>query len=220
MYHYMITISYDGSSWSGWQTQGRHVCLKPNTIQDNIELALAGIFGEPVRICGSGRTDAGVHALAQTADFFCRKQINTKNFIKEINASLHETIRIISVKEVPKEFHSRKSAVSKTYAYFVSLSEKPDVFLAKYLYNPYLPPVSLAENSAEEPDIKKMLDAAKILCGTHDFSAFTTDKSEKSHVRTVMDISIDTKTLSSGCKYLKMQRPELLWIKGAIFQIL
>ena len=74
MYHYMITISYDGSSWSGWQTQGRHVCLKPNTIQDNIELALAGIFGEPVRICGSGRTDAGVHALAQTADFFCKKK--------------------------------------------------------------------------------------------------------------------------------------------------
>ena len=205
MYHYIITISYDGSSWSGWQTQGRHVCLKPNTIQDNIELALAGIFGEPVRICGSGRTDAGVHALAQTADFFCKKQIKSKNFLSEINSALPETIRITSVRDVPEKFHSRKSAVSKTYAYFVSLSEKPDVFLAKYLYNPYLPPVSLAENSAEEPDIKKMLDAAKILCGTHDFSAFTTDKTEKSHVRTIMDISIDTETLSSGCKYLKMQ---------------
>lgn len=206
MHHYMITVSYDGSSWEGWQTHGRNTSLKPVTIQDNIELSLSRLLGSRVKISGSGRTDAGVHALAQTADFFCSDKLDSRRFAKEINKLLPETIKITSVREVPAEFHSRKSAVSKTYAYFVSLSGKPDVFYSRYLYNPCQPPLSLGEGSFCEPDVKKMYSAAKLLSGTHDFKAFTTDKTPgKSYVRTITDISIQTNSFSSGCRYMKMQ---------------
>lgn len=89
------------------------------------------------------------------------------------------------------DFHSRKSALSKTYSYFVSLSDKPDVFYHRFVYTPCMPPLNVKPNMCSSPDIEFMKKCSRIFIGKHDFSAFTTDKSpDKSHVRTISDINI------------------------------
>lgn len=126
MNHYLITIQYDGSAHRGWQ----RLANEPDTVQGILENALSAYFKESIRITGSGRTDAGVHALRQYADFFCRASLNIQDtqFLTDFNKALPSDIRVTSIRPVSAGFHSRKSAVSKTYTYYTMLSGKPDVF--------------------------------------------------------------------------------------------
>lgn len=196
MNHYLITIQYDGTTHAGWQ----RLADNPNTIQQILESALSKLFSETIRITGSGRTDAGVHALCQCADFYCKKDLPydmLNQFPAAINSLLPDSIAVTSITPVSNSFHSRKSCVQKTYAYCTSLHLKPDIFARKYLYCPADPPLKLTHSPVF--DYEAMQTAAGLLCGEHDFHAFTSDKSpDKSFVRTLENISIYEKDLSGG----------------------
>lgn len=188
MNNYLITIQYDGLAHKGWQ----RLADTDNTVQAVIESALSSITKSDIRITGSGRTDAGVSAYAQCANFTCNAEIN-ETHLHDINLLLPDTIRITSICKVPSSFHSRKSCKSKTYMYRIALTSKPDVFMAKYLYNPVNAPLSLSYNCMDNIniDLDAMRNAADILTGTMDYSAFTSDKSpDKSKIRTITDIDI------------------------------
>lgn len=162
MFHYMFTISYDGSSFNGWQLQPDNPLI---TIQGLLNYELSKFTGEDINIRASGRTDSGVHATCQTADFFCNKNLDLKNFPKEINRKLCDSVRITSICRVRDDFHSRKSALSKTYSYFVSLSDKPDVFFRRFVYTPCMPPLNVKPNMCSSPDIEFMKKCSRIFIG-------------------------------------------------------
>ena len=175
MKNYKITIQYDGTGYNGWQRQGN----TKNTIQERFESVLSKMCGSDVEVFASGRTDAGVHAMAQTANFKCKTDLKNEEIRAYLNRYLPEDILVTSICEVPERFHSRLNAVSKTYVYSIA-TEKPDVFMRKYVYR--------TEN---KPDIVKMESAAEKLLGTHDFKGFSSlRKTKKSTVRTINFIEI------------------------------
>ena len=174
MKNYKITLAYDGSRYSGWQRLGKGEL----TIQGVLEEALREMIGEKVEIHGSGRTDAGVHAGGQVANFKCEKTIEPA-FRETLNQKLPEDIRVLRVEKVSGTFHSRYSAKAKQYKYYVDTNEKADVFRRKYTCQ-----------YPEKLDLGIMKQAAEYFCGTHDFSGFTDDKSEKDKVRTIYWIEI------------------------------
>ena len=181
MKNYKLTLAYDGSRYKGWQRLGAGEL----TIQDTVEDAMKKVMFSPVRIQGSGRTDAGVHARGQVANakvqFQKGRELSIGELQKKLNQILPEDIRVLNVEEVPAEFHARYSAVGKTYSFYVDTKEKPDVFRRKYYYHfPW------------ELDLRKMRKAAKYLEGSCDFSAFTDDKiEEKDKVRNIRSIHIE-----------------------------
>ena len=151
-----ITLSYDGTEYHGWQVQPGLA-----TIQAALESVLAEIEGAPVRVHGSGRTDAGVHALAQVAAFSINNPIPVLNLTKAMNRLLPRDIRVLESVEVHLEFHPRFDAVAKTYEYRVFRREICLPFERRYVHHyPY--PL----------DELKLAEAAPIFEGEHDFSAF------------------------------------------------
>ena len=175
MKNYKIQVQYDGTRYNGWQRQGN----TSNTIQQRFENVLLEMCGAKVEIFASGRTDAGVHALCQTANFKCTVDLTAKEIKDYLNHYLPKDILVTSVEEAPDRFHSRLNAVSKTYEYRIS-TEKPDVFIRKYVYDCNL-----------KPDVERMKQAACILVGTHDFKGFSSlGKTKKSTVRTINNIDI------------------------------
>ena len=176
MKNYKIILQYDGSRYKGWQTQKN----TDMTIQGKLEAVLERMAGHPVEIHGSGRTDAGVHALAQTADFKLEEHFNKEEIFTYLKEYLPEDIRVLEIEEVPLRFHSRYHAVKKTYRYTIWNAPKADVFLRKWV-----------EVIPEELDLAKMREASKLLIGTHDFLAFCGNrKMKKSTVRNIMAITI------------------------------
>ncbi len=170
-----ILVSYDGTEYHGWQVQPGL-----RTIQSTIEAALAGLEGAPVHVEGSGRTDAGVHALAVCAAFNLANPIPTDNLRRALNRLLPPDIRILEAAERAATFHPRFDAVSKTYEYRIWREEVCPPFLQRYVhYHPY--PL----------DEASMCAAAERFTGTHDFTAFaSTDESDalgKSKVRTIFE---------------------------------
>ncbi len=166
-----LTICYEGSDFSGWQVQ-------PNqrTIQAEIERALLEIEEKPVRIQGSGRTDAGVHALGQVASFKLENRIPLKNLQKALNRRLPPAIRILDVVEVGPEFHARHSAVAKTYEYRWRRDEVCPPFERRFVWHhPY--PL----------DEAAMIRAAPLFEGEHDFRSMATNNGADllSTVRTI-----------------------------------
>lgn len=174
MNHYLITIQYDGSAHRGWQ----RLANESDTVQGILENALSAYFKESIRITGSGRTDAGVHALHQYADFFCRASLNIQDtqFLTDFNNTLPSDIRVTGIRPVSAKFHSRKSAVGKIYTYYTVLSDKPDVFSRNYAYCPADTPFRLKNAELPPLSYSEMRTAADALCGTHDFTSFTSDK--------------------------------------------
>jgi len=151
-----LTIAYDGHDFAGWQIQPDR-----NTIQGTLVSVIEHITGEKTLPQGSGRTDAGVHALCQVATVEIRSPIPPLNFRKALNDILPSAIRVLAAEEVPAEFHARRSAVAKTYEYRVLRTEICPPFLARYVcHHPY----SLDES--------KMKDAAAVVAGEHDFTSF------------------------------------------------
>lgn len=178
MRNFMLTLSYDGSRYHGWQRQGN----TENTIQQRLESALSRVLSQPVEISGSGRTDAGAHAKMQVASFKADTALTADEILAGLRALLPEDIAAHSLTDAPPRFHARLSCTGKTYVYRVQNSPVPNVFERKYMYR-----------IDEELDLEKMRSAAKLLLGEHDFSAFCSNKRmKKSAVRRVDEIRIDS----------------------------
>ena len=176
MQNYKITLQYDGTRYNGWQRQGN----TENTIQGKLNEIIGRYLGEEIDIAGSGRTDAGVHAYGQVANFKTKKCLDLDKFLVDINAYLPMDIRIVKAEYADERFHARLSAVSKTYEYVIDNGLVADVFARKYSYR-----------VEEILDVEKMRTAAAFLIGTHDYRSFCGNKKfKKSSVRTVSDISI------------------------------
>ncbi len=172
-----VILQYEGTRYQGWQRQES----TGNTIQGKLEALLTKMCGRKVEVDGSGRTDAGVHAFGQVANFHIETEQATEEIMDYMNTYLPEDIAVISIEEVPERFHSRLNAKGKTYQYRVLNSRIPHIFDRRYVYE--LP---------EELDVEAMREAAQLLCGTHDYRAFTSNKrSKKSTVRTVDSIEIE-----------------------------
>lgn len=175
MKNYKITVQYDGTRYNGWQRQGN----TQNTIQERFENVLSKMCGKNIEIFASGRTDAGVHAEAQIANFKCDTELSAEEIKKYLNQYLPQDIRVTAIEQVDERFHSRLNAVSKTYEYKIA-TRKPDVFIRKFVYF-----------AGDVPDIEKMRFSAKQIVGTHDFKGFSSvGRTKKSTVRTINYIEI------------------------------
>jgi tRNA pseudouridine38-40 synthase len=158
-----LILSYDGADLAGWQVQpGR------TTVQGALASAIGRLSGENVLPQGSGRTDAGVHALAQVASFTTASTIPTENWIKALNDILPPSIRVLEVTETAPEFHARKSARAKTYRYRIHRGAICPPFLARYVWHYPYP----LEESA-------MVAAARVVVGEHDFTSFAAVDAER-----------------------------------------
>jgi tRNA pseudouridine38-40 synthase len=151
-----LTLSYDGSEFAGWQVQPAR-----NTVQGALASAIGRLSGENVLPQGSGRTDAGVHALAQVASFSTASAIPAENWLKALNHMLPASIRVLNVEEAASDFHARKSAHAKTYRYRIHRGAICPPFLARYVWH-Y--PYPLDESA--------MIAAAAAVVGEHDFTSF------------------------------------------------
>lgn len=175
MRNYRITIQYDGTRYNGWQRQGN----TKNTIQEKFENVLSRMCGMDVEIFASGRTDAGVHAAEQTANFKCETEMSCCEIMDYLNSYLPDDIAVLSISEAEERFHSRLNAVSKTYEYVIA-TRKPDVFTRKFVFR-----------VDTKPDVGKMRSAAAQLLGKHDFKGFSSvGRTKKSTVRTINFVEI------------------------------
>ena len=174
--NYRFTISYDGTRYQGWE----HQPTTDMTIQGKIEGVLSRMTDTEVEVIGAGRTDAGVHARAMTANAFLDTDLEPDEIRDYLNRYLPDDICIREVKAASDRFHSRYNAVGKTYRYTCFTGPVKPVFDRKYVY--YLD---------KTPDIERMEQAAKILKGEHDFKSFCSNpKMKKSTVRKVDRIDI------------------------------
>ena len=172
-----LDICYDGTRYRGWQ----RLAGRDDTIQGKLETALSRILGEPIEISGSGRTDAGVHAKGQVANFHCESTMTAPEILENLRRYLPEDIGIYSCRDVSPRFHARLNAKEKTYRYRIWNSEMPCVFERRFVT--VMP---------ETLDVAAMEEAAKHLCGEHDFSAFCGNaKMKKSTVRYIRSITIE-----------------------------
>jgi tRNA pseudouridine38-40 synthase len=174
-----ITLAYDGTSFHGWQVQ-------PGlpTIQGALEEIVSGIEGRPVHVAGSGRTDAGVHALEQVAAFSLENPIPVLNLRRAVNRLLPPTIRVLSTEEVHPEFHPRFDAKAKTYEYRVARAGVCSPFEWRYVYHhPY------------RLDESRMVECARTFEGEHDFTAYAAsddrDAEGKSKVRCIYSSTLE-----------------------------
>lgn len=179
-----IILRYDGTRYDGWQKQGN----TDQTVQGKLEAVLEKMAGCPVEVHGSGRTDAGVHALAQVANFhlpeafFKKTEADSLTEIKDyLNRYLPEDIAVTEIQEAQPRFHSRLNAVSKTYVYRIETAPKKDVFERKYVYG-----------LGRTLDLAAMQWAAGTLTGTHDFKGYCSlKKMKKSTVRTITKLTVE-----------------------------
>lgn len=171
-----LDLCYDGTRYRGWQRlPGRE-----DTIQGKLETALSRILEQPIEVSGSGRTDAGVHALGQVANFHCDGGLSAEEILRQLRRYLPEDIGIYSCVDVPPRFHARLNARSKTYCYRIWNSEQPCVFERRYVA--VMP---------ERLDLEAMRQAAARLIGEHDFSAFCGNaKMKKSTLRRLNAIDV------------------------------
>jgi tRNA pseudouridine38-40 synthase len=174
-----LVLAYDGTDFHGWQVQPDRMTIQ-RTLADTIER----ITGERVLPQGSGRTDAGVHALGQVASFTLKAGIPAANFHRALNRALPASIRVLEVANVPLDFHARHKAVGKRYEYRIFRGEICPPWMAKYVYALNWP-----------LDVDAMQEAAAVVVGKHDFASFaasdpdltqrSTDGEEVSTVKTI-----------------------------------
>ena len=176
-----LTIAYDGTSFKGWQVQ-----KNGRTVQEEIEKAIKKVFGKKCTLYGAGRTDSGVHAKGQVANFKTSSRVPINKIAIALNSHLPESISILKAEEVKESFHSRFSAKKKRYQYLIHNSAKRDPFTERYAWGvSYL------------LDVPLMRKEAKILMGKHDFKSFqASDKREGSSVREISSIKVTQKGTS------------------------
>jgi tRNA pseudouridine38-40 synthase len=155
MNNFKLTIQYDGSKFNGWQIQ-----KNASSVQEKIKSAIEAILKHEIVLTGAGRTDTGVHALGQVANFKSHLDIDFYRFKYSLNSMLPFSIRVKKMENVPEEFNSRYDAVSRSYLYFIAHSPTP--FNYQYVYNYHFP-----------VDIKVLNQLSEPLIGVHDFSSFT-----------------------------------------------
>jgi len=173
-----ITIEYDGTNYLGWQKQPQG-----STVQEKIEKALTNMTGEKINLLGSGRTDSGVHAFAQVANFETNSNIKSIEFQMGLNSSLPIDITISDAQEVDMDFHAQFSSKSKTYIYKILNRPHPSALLRKRSW--YVPTAL---------DIDQMKKSAEYLIGEHDFKAFAQSGIEvKTTIRNVLNMSLEQK---------------------------
>jgi tRNA pseudouridine38-40 synthase len=178
MRNFQLLLAYDGTDFAGWQVQP-----DAPTIQGTLQQSIGRITGEFVLPQGSGRTDAGVHALGQVATFALASPIPAENLAKALNDILPAAIRVLRAEEAPAEFHARKSALAKSYRYRICRSDVCLPFVARYVWHyPY--PL----------DEAAMASAAEVVTGEHDFTSFAAADPERGkpddargNVRTVLE---------------------------------
>lgn len=170
-----LTIEYDGKDFNGWQKQPNKL-----NIQGEIERAIKEITGEDVDLIASGRTDAGVHALGQVANFKTNSNIPVEKFPIALNTKLKRSIRILNAEEVNDRFHSRYNCRKKTYRYIINNSENGTAIYRNLEYN-----------YSQKLDVEKMKEATKYFLGEHDFKGFkASGTSSKSSVRIIYEAKV------------------------------
>lgn len=187
---YKIIVEYDGTNYFGWQIQPNKI-----TITGVLEERFHSIFGERIAIAGASRTDAGVHALGQTAQFSSNLDIDKDKLIEIYNNSLPRDIVIRKIKKVGEDFHVRKNVSMKTYYYHI-FKERPNIFFARYGY--YYPKLNIDE----------LRDKLQIFIGTHDFRSFCTGYEKECTIRTIESIEI---------RYIKQWKAYRIEFKGKGF---
>ena len=184
-----LDICYDGTRYRGWQ----RLPGRDDTIQGKLETTLSRILDEPIEVSGSGRTDAGVHALGQVANFHCESAMPSEEILSKLRQYLPEDIGIYSCVDVQPRFHARLNARAKTYRYRIWNSREPRVFERRYV-----------AAMPERLDLDAMRRGAALLTGEHDFSAFCgNSKMKKSTVRRIDSIDIQRQGRNS-----KFRSPE------------
>lgn len=173
--NFKITIEYDGSNYHGWQRQADEP-----TIQNEIENALMTMTQKKVTLIGSGRTDAGVHAFAQVANFHCDTTLGPDVFQKGLNSLLPKDIVIKDCIQVPENFHARYDATSKTYHYRLLNRPIPAAIFHQYAWH-----------IQKKLDLEAMRNAIRYIIGTHDFRAFEGAGSPRSNtIRSIMNANL------------------------------
>ena len=192
-----MVLQYEGTRYQGWQKQES----TDNTIQGKLEVLLSKMAGTTVEVQGSGRTDAGVHAFGQVANFKINTDKSAAEIMDYLNMYLPEDIAVVSIEEVSDRFHARLNAKGKHYQYRLRTAETQDVFNRRLVCPcAEIPNVGVADKEQEKNgrfinnvsvlDVNAMKEAAKLLSGKHDFKAFTSNhRTKKSTVRTI-DIQI------------------------------
>ena len=175
-----LTVAYDGGAFAGWQSQSHR-----NTVQDELERAFDKIIGQRIRVHGAGRTDAGVHALAQCAHVdLPEKRLSTERWTNALNAVLPATVRVLRCRYVSEKFHARFSATGKLYRY-------------RIWAGPVLPPLELGRAWHVSPplDVELLKAAGQKFIGQHDFAAFAANrgKKEEDTTRTISSLRVRQK---------------------------
>ena len=177
MANFRLDLCYDGSRYRGWQRLGD----SEHTIQGKLEQVISRMVGRPTEVIGSGRTDGGVHAMGQVANFHAETALSAAEILAYLRRYLPEDIGVLAVTEVDPRFHSRYQAAEKTYRYRIWNADAPCVFERKYVWQ------------VPEPlNLDAMAAGAALLLGTHDFLPFSSlKKSKKSTVRTLKQLEIN-----------------------------
>lgn len=171
MNNYKLIIQYDGSNYAGWQVQNNAI-----SVQQTIIDAIMVLLKEKVNLIGAGRTDTGVHALGQTANFRTEKEIELSKFAYQLNAILPSDISVVALTKVPPDFHARFDAKKRSYMYLISKQKSPFFKNYSYRYKGLI-------------DIEKLNLLSKYLLGSHDFTSFSRKNSDtKNKICNVMDI--------------------------------
>jgi tRNA pseudouridine38-40 synthase len=195
-----LILAYDGTEFAGWQVQPDAA-----TVQGTLASAIGRITGEKVLPQGSGRTDAGVHALAQVATFATESPVPTANFRKALNDILPPSVRVLNVEEAAADFHARKSARGKTYRYRIYRAAICPPFLARYVWH-Y--PYPLEEEA--------MGRAAPLIHGEHDFTSFAAVDSERGRDDATASLSGNVRRVFSS--HWERQGDEFVYtVKGSGF---
>ena len=160
-----LTLTYDGSQYHGWQRQDNGI-----TIQEVVEEKLEVMFGAPIKLLASGRTDAGVHAMDQVCNFTSGSNIEPDAIKRGLNSLLPDDIHVNTTDYVPAEFHARYSAISKIYEYWILNQTAPNVFLRHYLWHIRAP-----------LDTGEMAKGLAMLIESHDFSSFKSSGSNNTN---------------------------------------
>jgi tRNA pseudouridine38-40 synthase len=171
-----LTVAYDGAAYHGWQTQA-----DLPTVQEAIERAIESVTGETVRVVGSGRTDAGVHALGQAVSFATGSRLSADVLRRALDATTPEDIAVLEAREAPEGFNAIDHALAKRYRYVVQDGRRRDIFARGHAW--FVP---------RRLDERAMQRAAAALVGRHDFKSFEAAGSQRvSSVRTVRDLRIE-----------------------------
>lgn len=178
-----LTLAYDGTDFAGWQVQPGL-----RTVQGALEDAIAQIAGQPVRVAGASRTDAGVHALGQVATFSVETRLSAEVLARALNAKLPQDVAVLAAEEAPEGFHPTRDATRKRYCYAIHDGPVRDVFCRRYAWQVF-----------DRLDAEAMHRAAQALVGKHDFVSFQSAGSPREDtVRTIFELAVERGRAGQG----------------------